>query len=101
MISSKPVRGTRDILPEEMKIRDRLEQQILAVYRSHGFSRIETPVMENLELLLGSDGGENLKMLFTILKRGEKLSLNQDAKVSDLCDMGLRSDLTAKPFLFK
>ena len=94
MISSKPVRGTRDILPEEMKIRDRLEQQILAVYRSHGFSRIETPVMENLELLLGSDGGENLKMLFTILKRGEKLVLNQDAGVSDLCDMGLRFDLT-------
>lgn len=94
MISSKPVRGTRDILPDEMKIRDRLEQQILAVYRAHGFSRIETPVMENLELLLGSDGGENLKMLFTILKRGEKLELNQDASVRDLCDMGLRFDLT-------
>ena len=94
MISSKPVRGTRDILPDEMKIRDRLEQQILAVYRAHGFSRIETPVMENLELLLGSDGGENLKMLFTILKRGEKLELNQDANVLDLCDMGLRFDLT-------
>ncbi|AFA49623.1 histidine--tRNA ligase [Acetobacterium woodii] len=94
MISSKPVRGTRDILPDEMKIRDRLEQQILAVYRSHGFSRIETPVMENLELLLGSDGGENLKMLFTVLKRGEKLALNPDASVLDLCDMGLRFDLT-------
>lgn len=94
MISSKPVRGTRDILPDEMKIRDRLEQKILEVYRSHGFSRIETPVMENLELLLGSDGGENLKMLFTILKRGEKLELTQDASVLDLCDMGLRFDLT-------
>ncbi|WP_414151213.1 histidine--tRNA ligase [Acetobacterium carbinolicum] len=94
MISSKPVRGTRDILPEEAKIRDRLEQQILAVYRAHGFSRIETPVMENLELLLGSDGGENLKMLFTVLKRGEKLNLNPDASVLDLCDMGLRFDLT-------
>ncbi|MGV8907091.1 MAG: histidine--tRNA ligase [Acetobacterium sp.] len=94
MISSKPVRGTRDILPDEMKIRDRLEQKILEIYRMHGFSRIETPVMENLELLLGSDGGENLKMLFTILKRGEKLQLKQDASVLDLCDMGLRFDLT-------
>lgn len=94
MISSKPVRGTRDILPDEMKIRDRLEQQILEVYRIHGFSRIETPVMENLELLLGSEGGENLKMLFTILKRGEKLELAPDACVPDLCDMGLRFDLT-------
>jgi len=94
MISSKPVRGTRDILPDEMKIRDRLEQQILEVYRTHGFSRIETPVMENLELLLGSEGGENLKMLFTILKRGEKLELTPEARVLDLCDMGLRFDLT-------
>ena len=94
MISSKPVRGTRDILPDEMKIRDRLEQKILEIYRIHGFSRIETPAMENLELLLGSEGGENLKMLFTILKRGEKLELKQDASVLDLCDMGLRFDLT-------
>jgi len=94
MISSKPVRGTRDILPDEMKIRDQLEQKILEIYRIHGFSRIETPAMENLELLLGSEGGENLKMLFTILKRGEKLELKQDASVLDLCDMGLRFDLT-------
>jgi histidyl-tRNA synthetase len=94
MISSKPVRGTRDILPDEMKIRDRLEQKILEIYRAHGFSRIETPVMENLELLLGSEGGENLKMLFTILKRGEKLELAKDATMLDLCDMGLRFDLT-------
>lgn len=94
MISSKPVRGTRDILPDEMKIRDRLEQKILEIYRIHGFSRIETPIMENLGLLLGSEGGENLKMLFTILKRGEKLELKQDASVLDLCDMGLRFDLT-------
>ena len=94
MISSKPVRGTRDILPDEMRIRDRLEQKILEIYRAHGFSRIETPVMENLELLLGSEGGENLKMLFTILKRGEKLELTKDATTLDLCDMGLRFDLT-------
>ena len=94
MISSKPVRGTRDILPDEMRIRDRLEQKILEIYRAHGFSRIETPVMENLELLLGSEGGENLKMLFTVLKRGEKLELTKDATTQDLCDMGLRFDLT-------
>ncbi|MBC3805576.1 histidine--tRNA ligase [Acetobacterium fimetarium] len=94
MISSKPVRGTRDILPDEMRIRDRLEQKILEIYRVHGFSRIETPVMENLELLLGSEGGENLKMLFTVLKRGEKLELTKDATTLDLCDMGLRFDLT-------
>ncbi|MGL4606085.1 MAG: histidine--tRNA ligase [Eubacteriaceae bacterium] len=94
MISSKPVRGTRDILPNEMRIRDALEGKILQIYRQHGFSRIETPVMENLELLLGSDGGENLKMLFTIMKRGEKLELKEEATITDLCDMGLRFDLT-------
>ena len=94
MISSNPVRGARDILPREMLIRDQLEQQILAIYRSHGFSRIETPALENIELLLGSDGGENLKMLFTVLKRGDKLKVHEESTVSDLCDMGLRFDLT-------
>jgi histidyl-tRNA synthetase len=94
MISSNPVRGTRDILPQEMVLRDQLEAMILKRYRSHGFNRIETPVMENLELLLGSDGGENLKMLFSIIKRGEKLNLSPEATVNDLCDQGLRFDLT-------
>ncbi|MDK2936741.1 MAG: histidyl-tRNA synthetase [Eubacteriaceae bacterium] len=94
MISSNPVRGTRDILPQEMVLRDQLEAMILKRYRSQGFNRIETPVMENLELLLGSDGGENLKMLFSIIKRGEKLNLTPEASVSDLCDLGLRFDLT-------
>lgn len=94
MMHSNPVRGARDILPEEMRVRDALEQKILTIYRAHGFSRIETPALENIDLLLGSDGGENLKMLFTILKRGEKLKIHEDSTVNDLCDMGLRYDLT-------
>ena len=94
VMSTKPVRGTRDILPEEMAVRDALQEKILKIYGSHGFSRIETPAMENLELLLGSDAGENLKMLFSILKRGEKLNTSNESSVTDLCDMGLRYDLT-------
>ncbi|MDD2415067.1 MAG: ATP phosphoribosyltransferase regulatory subunit [Eubacteriaceae bacterium] len=93
-LSSKPVRGTRDILPDEMVVRDQLEQTILNIYRAHGFSRIETPALENVNLLLGSDGGENLKMLFTILKRGDKLKAHEGSTPGDLCDMGLRYDLT-------
>ena len=77
-ISSKPVRGARDILPAEMRVRDHLEQTIAGIYRAHGFSRIETPALENIDLLLGSDGGDNLKMLFTILKRGDKLVPKDD-----------------------
>jgi len=94
MISSKPVRGTRDIKPDEMLVRDQLEQVILSTYRDHGFNRIETPVTENIDLLLGSDGGENLKMLFTILKRGNKFQPSDESTVRDLCDIGLRYDLT-------
>ena len=93
-ISSKPVRGARDILPEEMRVRDHLEQTIAGIYRAHGFSRIETPALENIDLLLGSEGGDNLKMLFTILKRGDKLAPKAGATSRDLCDMGLRYDLT-------
>ncbi len=93
-INSNPVRGTRDIMPQEMELRDNLQQKILDVYRSHGFERIETPIIENIDLLMGSDGGENLKMLFTILKRGEKLKIHEESTVSELCDIGLRYDLT-------
>jgi histidyl-tRNA synthetase len=92
--SSNPVRGTRDILPKEMAIRDEIEAKILNTYRVHGFERIETPAIESLELLLDSEGGENLKMLYTILKRGEKLNLKENASIAEICDIGLRYDLT-------
>jgi histidyl-tRNA synthetase len=92
--SSNPVRGTRDILPKEMAVRDEIEAKILNTYRVHGFERIETPAIESLELLLDSEGGENLKMLYTILKRGEKLNLKENASIAEICDIGLRYDLT-------
>src|SRR5215471_15850311 len=82
----------RDILPEEVALRDWAMAQILAVYRRHGFVRIETPAVESLRLLLRSEGGENEKLIFKILKRGEKLASAQSAE--DLADLGLRYDLT-------
>ena len=93
-ISAKPVRGTRDILPDEMAVRERLERTISDIYAAHGFTRVETPALENIDLLLGSEGGENLKMLFTVLKRGSKFKPTAESGVTDLCDIGLRYDLT-------
>ena len=92
--SARPVRGTRDILPEEMALRNRAEQIISDTYRAAGFEQIETPALEDIDLLLGSEGGENLKMLFTILKRGDKFRPAEDSEPKDLCDIGLRFDLT-------
>jgi histidyl-tRNA synthetase len=92
-VSTAPPRGMRDILPPEVELRDAATQQILAVYRSFGFRRIETPALESLRLLLGSEGGENEKLIFKVLKRGEDL----DAAVTrgtELADLGLRYDLT-------
>lgn len=94
MISSNPVRGARDITPDEMQLRDRIENTVLEIYKQHGFYHIETPAIENLDLLLASQGGDNVKMLFTILKRGEKFKPTENSTVEDLCDMGLRFDLT-------
>jgi histidyl-tRNA synthetase len=82
----------RDVLPEEVALRDWAMAQILTVYRRHGFVRIETPAVESLRLLLRSDGGENEKLIYRILKRGEKLAAADGAE--DLADLGLRFDLT-------
>lgn len=92
--SAKPVRGTRDILPEEMRLRHSVEQDILKTFEQAGFEQIETPALESLDLLMGSDGGDNLKMLFTITKRGDKFRPAEGSTVEDLCDTGLRFDLT-------
>src|SRR5258705_267301 len=82
----------RDVLPDEVALRDWAMAQILAVRRRHGFVRIETPAVESLRLLLRSDGGENEKLIFKILKRGEKLQAA--GRPDDMADLGLRFDLT-------
>ena len=84
----------RDILPEEAEVRDATAATILAVYRRYGFRRVETPALENIQLLTRGEGGENEKLVFKVLKRGEKLDLAQAASEADLVDLGLRFDLT-------
>lgn len=94
-MSVSPVRGTRDYLPREMRIRDAMQAIILRTYENNGFQRIQTPIMEDIERLDKSDGGENLNMIFRILKRGQKLDLQKENLTEkDLADMGLRFDLT-------
>src|SRR5687767_5338317 len=83
----------RDLLPAEVELRDVATQQILAVYRAFGFRRIETPAMESLRLLMGSEGGENEKLMFKVLKRGEELEAAQRSG-GELAEHGLRFDLT-------
>ncbi len=82
----------RDVLPDEVALRDWALAQILAVYRRHGFVRIETPAVESLRLLLRSEAGENEKLIFKILKRGEKLAAAGSPE--EMADLGLRFDLT-------
>lgn len=90
-----PVKGTADYLPNEVLIRDYLQNSILETYRSCGFERISTPIIEDIENLDKSDGGENLNLIFKIMKRGEKLEEALSAgNEKEIADMGLRYDLT-------
>ena len=90
-----PVKGTADYLPNEVLIRDYLQNRILETYRSCGFERISTPIIEDIENLDKSDGGENLNLIFKIMKRGEKLEeALSTGNEKEIADMGLRYDLT-------
>ena len=90
-----PVKGTADYLPNEVLIRDYLQNSILETYRSCGFERISTPIIEDIETLDKSDGGENLNLIFKIMKRGEKLEeALSTGNEKEIADMGLRYDLT-------
>ncbi len=94
-VSTKPVKGTRDFDPADTALREHVKSIILQSYRSFGFNQIETPVMENIDILQNAEGGENLSMLFKVLKRGEKLKLDTPVQhENDLVDYGLRFDLT-------
>ena len=93
-LSKKPVTGMKDILPAEMQLRDYCIGVIKETYAKFGFTSIETPCVENIQNLTSKQGGENEKLIFKILKRGEKLNLETAKSEGDLVDGGLRYDLT-------
>jgi histidyl-tRNA synthetase len=94
-INLNPAKGMRDITPREKEIRDYVEGVIVDTYKKSGFELFETPVVENIENLTGSQGGENLMLIYKILKRGDKLDLKKEGLTEDdLSDLGLRYDLT-------
>ena len=93
-LKKKPVTGMKDMLPAEMQIRNYVMNQIQETYRAFGFSQIETPCVEHIENLTSKQGGDNEKLIFKILKRGEKLNLEAAREEADLVDGGLRYDLT-------
>ena len=93
-LKKKPVTGMKDIMPNEMEIRDYVLQMIKDTYKTFGFISIETPCMEHIENLCSKQGGDNEKLIFKILKRGEKLKIDQAKEEIDLVDGGLRYDLT-------
>ncbi len=89
------LKGTNDYLPEEARLRDYLQNKILEIYQDAGFERIMTPAIEDIENLDKSEGGDNLNLIFKILKRGDKLKKAiESGEEKELSDMGLRYDLT-------
>ena len=84
----------KDILPKEMEIRNYVMNMIRETYGTFGFSSIETPCVEHIENLCSKQGGDNEKLIFKVMKRGEKLNLETAKEESDVVDFGMRYDLT-------
>ena len=90
-----PIRGTNDYMPKEARIRELVRQKILASYQNNGYNLISTPILESLDLLNMSEGGDNLKLMFKTVKRGDKLNLTKENLTeADIVEEGLRYDLT-------
>ena len=83
-----PIKGTKEYLPKESRMREFVRQKILEVYQKNGYQLISTPILEHLNLLEGSEGGDNLKMMFKTIKRGEKLNLKKEnLSIDDITDI--------------
>ena len=89
-----PVKGMNDFLPSDMRLREYVISVIKETYGNFGFAQIETPLVEHIENLQSKQGGENEKLIFKILKRGDKLDIDSAKVDTDLVDSGLRYDLT-------
>lgn len=94
-MKTSPVKGTKDFLPKEEELREIIKNKIENTYIEYGYNKIRTPIIEDIENLENSDGGDNVKLIFKILKRGEKLEKSIEEKdYQNLADLGLRYDLT-------
>jgi histidyl-tRNA synthetase len=93
-LDNNPPRGTRDLLPAAVAVRDEALATIADVYRRYGYRRIETPALESIERLQSDQGGENEKLIFQVLKRGLSDPLEAGTPIRDVVDYGLRFDLT-------
>ncbi|MGH3926886.1 MAG: ATP phosphoribosyltransferase regulatory subunit, partial [Pseudonocardiaceae bacterium] len=93
-IDNSPPRGTRDLLPDAVAVRDTMLARIVEIYHQFGYQRIETPALEDLQRLTGGQGGENEKLIFQVLRRGLPARIEADTEVRELADLGLRFDLT-------
>ena len=89
-----PVKGMQDILPENMRLKEKVLSMIRETYAAYGFMQLETPAMEHLENLTGKQGGENEKLIFKVMKRGADLGRALEKEDGELADSGLRYDLT-------
>lgn len=88
-----PPKGMNDYLPNEVALRSYMQEKILDTYCRYGFQRISTPVVDAAENLEKSEGGENLNLIFQVMKRGDKLKKALETG-DKLWDLGLRYDLT-------
>lgn len=93
-LNKKPVTGMKDILPQEMEIRDYCIRVIKETYGKFGFTSLETPCVESISNLSNKQGGDNEKLIFKVLKRGEKLNVEEAVSEEEIVDSGLRYDLT-------
>ena len=84
---TRPARGMRDFLPDDVRRRDYVIGVVEDVYRRYGFEPLETPALENIETLTGKYGDEGAKLIFKVLRRGEH-------EASGETDLALRYDLT-------
>ena len=94
-INTNPTRGMKDYLPEDSLKRESVLNKIVDTFRKYGYKKIQTPSVENLAILSDGDGGDNEKLTFKILKRGNKLKLDEIVKnENNLTESALRYDLT-------
>ena len=94
-INTNPIKGTVDYLPADMEIRQQAINIILSTFKQNGFLQVKTPILESLQILTNGDSGDNQKLMFKTIKRGEKLNLNKpNLTEADIAEEGLRYDLT-------
>ena len=98
IIKPRTLSGFMELLPGKQARFERMMEILRNTYSSYGFAALDTPVIEDAQILLAKGGGETEKQIYRFMKGDSDLALRFDLTVPLAKYVALHCNELAFPF---